>query len=204
MERTNNYLIQAQQAKKRFLTYDQQKLINKFNLQADGQYLYMTLLRKAYRLCRATGDLERCVNGIWEDANTFEELLTLLDLLCDSRDDRFLTHRWQNMQTFGMQFHQNLLEERKDPVAMRFDHDPDYLHRAAKELGATVISGGDIGYAFDLFDGLQIGLLFWHGDEEFLPRIRYLWDENAKQYLRYETMYYAVNLLRRRIKEYET
>ena len=201
VERRNNYLIQAGQAKTRFLTYDQQKLIDKFDLQFDETYLYVNLLCKQYRISRTTGDLNRCSNEIWEDANTFEEILTLLDLLCDSRDDRWLTGRWQNMQTFGLQFHQNLLEERRDPIADRFDRNPELLHRAAKVLGAEAIPGGDMGYAFELFEGLKIGLLFWHGDEEFLPRIRYLWDENAKQYIRYETMYYAVTLLRRRIAE---
>lgn len=201
MARVNNYLIQAQQAKTRFLTYDQEKLIRKFNLRFDDDYLYMTLLYKPYRLSRTSGDLERLEGESWQDANTFEELLTLLDLLCDSRDDRYLTNRWQNMQTFGLQFHQNLLEDRADPFASRIDREPEYLHRAAKTLSAEVISGGDLGYAFELFDGLKIGLLFWHGDEEFFPRVRYLWDENAKQYIRYETMYYAVNLLHQRISE---
>ena len=204
MARINNYLIQAQQAKARFLTYDQEKLIRKFNLQADDAFLYMTLLYKQYRLSRTTGDLERLEGESWQDANTFEELLTLLDLLCDSRDDRWLTNRWQNMQTFGLQFHQNLLEEAKDPFASRIDREPEFLHRAAKMLSAEVISGGDLGYAFELFDGLIRGLLSWHGDDEFLPRVRYLWDENAKQYIRYETMYYAVDLLRRRIQECTT
>ena len=50
MARVNNYLIQAQQAKTRFLTYDQEKLIRKFNLRFDDDYLYMTLLYKPYRL----------------------------------------------------------------------------------------------------------------------------------------------------------
>ena len=201
MARVNNYLIQAQQAKARFLTYDQEKLIKKFTFQADNQFLYPVLLYKQYRLSRRTGDLERLEGDSWQDANTFEELMTLLDMLCDSRDDRSLSGRWQNMQTFGLQFHQNLLEEAKDPFASRIDQDPDYLHRAARALGAEAISGGDMGYAFELFDGLKIGVLFWHGDDEFLPRVRYLWDENAKQYIRYETMYYAVNLLRQRIAE---
>ena len=201
MARVNNYLIQAQQAKARFLTYDQEKLIKKCSLNADGQYLYLTLLYKSYRLSRITGDLERLEEGSWQDANTFEELMTLLDMLCDSRDDRALSGRWQNMQTFGLQFHQNLLEEARDPFASRIDQEPDYLHRAAMALGAEIISGGDMGYAFELFDGLKIGLLFGHGDDEFLPRVRYLWDENAKQYIRYETMYYAVALLRQRIAE---
>lgn len=201
MTRVNNYLVQAQQAKERFLTYDQEKLIRKFNLVFDGQYLYVMLLRRKYRLSRTTGDLQRLEDDAWLDGNTYEEVMTLLDLLCDSRDDRFLSGRWQSMQTFGLQFHQNLLEEPRDPFAARIDDDPARLHRAAEKLNAQKIPGGDFGYAFELFDGLKIGLLFWHGDEEFSPRIRYLWDANAKQYIRYETMYFAVNLLRRRISE---
>lgn len=201
MTRRNNYLIQAQQAKERFLTYDQQKLIEKFGLRSDAQYLYTQLLGKPYRIDRNNGDLQRQEDGLWCDGNTYEEVMTLLDLLCDSRDDRSLSHRWQNMQTFGLQFHQNLLEDRRDPRAERFDRQPELLHRAARALGAEAISGGDMGYAFEVFDGLKIGLLFWHGDDEFAPRIRYLWDENAKQYIRYETMYFAVDLLHSRMTE---
>lgn len=204
MARTNNYLIQAQQAKERFLTYDQQKLIEKFNLRFDTQYFYVQLLRKQYRLSRTTGDLQWQDGERWNDGNTYEEVMTLLDLLCDSRDDRQLAHRWQNMQSFGMQFHQNLLEDTRDPFAVKIDDSPAWLHEAAEKLGAERISGGDFGYAFELFDGLKIGILFWHGDDEFAPRVRYLWDANAKQYIRYETMYFAVALLRQRIEESET
>jgi len=201
MLRKDNYFIQAQQAKQRFLTYDQEKLIRKFRLHADEEYLYVSLLCRPYRINRITGDLQKEAAGSWQDGNTYEEIMTLLDLLCDSRDDRSISGVWQNMQSFGLQFHQNLLEEGRDPFAERIDADPAILHRAAKTLGAETIRGGDMGYAFELFDGLKIGLLFWHGDEEFAPRVRYLWDQNAKQYIRYETMYFAVSLLRRRIRE---
>ena len=196
----DNYVIQLKNAQKFFLTYDQEKLIRKFRLKADESFLYVTMFATPYRLCRHTGNLERFKEG-WEDANTFGEVMTLLDILCDSKPDRCLAGKWNGMQNFGLMFHQNLLEEAKDPFASRIDQEPDYLHRAAKALGAEIISGGDMGYAFELFDGLKIGLLFWHGDDEFLPRVRYLWDENAKQYIRYETMYYAVALLRQRIAE---
>ncbi len=201
MVRKDNYQIQARQAKDRFLTYDQQKLIEKFHLQADGDYLYVNLLCKLYRISRATGDMEYRQGEAWLDGNSHGEVLTLLDLLCDSRDDRFLSGRWQNMQSFGMQFHQNLLEEKRDPLARAIDRDPELLHSACRALGAEKIAGGDYGYAVELFDGLKIGMLFWHGDEEFAPRIRFLWDANAKMYIRYETMFYAVGLLRRRLME---
>ena len=50
------------------------------------------------------------------------------------------------------------------------------------------------------FEDLRIAVQFWHGDEEFSPRLRFLWDAAADQYLRYETMYYALGLLRTRLQ----
>lgn len=200
MERRNNYLIQAADAKQRFLTYDQQHLIEKFRLEHDDDYFYIPFLCRPYRLNRHTGDLERKAET-WHDANSYEEVMTLLDILCDSRDDRFISGRWQNMQSFGLQFHQNLLEDRQDPDAQRFDADPEGFRRACEKLGGVPVPGGDLGFGIELMDGLRIGIQFWHGDDEFLPRLRYLWDANAKMYIRYETMYFAVALLRQRIRE---
>ena len=201
MERRNNYLIQARQAKDRFLTYDQQKLIEKFRLESDARYIYVNLLCKLYRINRATGDMEYLENDLWRDGNSHEEVMTMLDLLCDSREDRWISGRWKNMQSFGLQFHQNLLEEPRDPAALYFDGDPRRLRDACRRLDGETIPGGDIGFSVELCDGLRIGVLFWAGDEEFAPRLRYLWDENALMYIRYETMYFAVNLLLRRLME---
>ena len=201
MERTNNYLLQAQAAKRHFLDYDQEKLIKKFELDHDEDYFHTKLFDCRYRICRTSGDMQRLDGEVWVDGNSYEEVMTLLDLLCDSSDTRHLCGVWQNLQSFGMQFHQNLLEEGRDAFAQRIDGNPELLHRAAAALGAEKLNGGDMGYSFDFFEELKIGLLFWYGDEEFAPRVRYLMDGNAKQYLRYETMWFAVTLLRRRIRE---
>ena len=201
MARTNNYLIQAAQAKARFLTYDQQALINKLNLKADDRYLYVAMLSQSYRICRNSGDMERFTGGAWADANTYEEVMTLLDLLCDSRPDRALSFRWKNMRDFGMQFHQHLLEDSRDPWAEKFQNDSEGFCRACVALGGTPLPTGDIAYAIELFDGLCIAVQLWLGDDEFPPNLRFLWDENANMYIRYETMYFAKALLLERIGE---
>ena len=41
----------------------------------------------------------------------------------------------------------------------------------------------------------------WYGDEEFPPRLRFLWDENTTRYIRYETTWYALGLLMKRLRE---
>jgi len=201
MERKNNYLIQANQAKAHFLTYDQQRLIDKFSLQFDENYIYVNFLCRLYRIERKTAAFQYRDLEAWKDGNSYEEVMTLLDLLCDSREDRHLAYQWKSMEAMGLQFHQKLLGESKDPRADFFDKNPEWLHRGCIALGGRPLAGADISYAIEIFDGLEIALQFWHGDEEFLPRLRYLWDENALQYIRYETMYFAVALLMRRIIE---
>lgn len=195
MSRPNNYLIQAAQAKERFLTYDQETLIRKLKLDADGAYLYVTLLSQRYRICRVTGDMERKTAAGWVDANSFDEIMTILDLICDSREGRYISGRWKNMQAFGLMFHQNLLEDAKDPWAEKFQAYPDRFRKACEALGGTPLPNGDIAYAIELFDGLCIAVQLWFGDDEFPPNLRFLWDENATMYIRYETMYYAKGLL---------
>ena len=201
MAMVGNYLLQARSAKQRFLSYDQHKLIQKFRLEWDETFLYTTLLGRKYRICRQTGDMDCLTDGGWADGNSYEEVMTLLDLLCDSRDDRFIAGRWKSMESFGLMFHQNLLQDERDPLAERFDREPEALRKAGLAIGGKPQAGADIAFVFEVFDGLPIVLQFWHGDEEFAPRIRWLWDENARMYIRYETMYFAVGLLRRRILE---
>ena len=201
MERRDNYAMQAEMAKQSFLRYDQEALIRKFRLRADEHYLYPVLLGDTYRLSRATGDLERQIGGAWADANSHAEVMTLLDLLCDSREDRFLTGRWKTMQAFGNQFHRNLLEDQESPFARAIQDHPEAFRGACRALGGKEVKSADIAYSVELFDGLPIGVFFWEGDEEFAPRIRYYLDENAAMYLRYETMHYAVGLLAEKIME---
>ena len=59
MARTDNYLIQAQQAKSCFLTYDAEALAKKLNAKLDADFLYTTFFGQSYRVSRKTGDIQR-------------------------------------------------------------------------------------------------------------------------------------------------
>ena len=201
METKNNYTIQMQSAQAQFLKYDQQAIIRKFNLKNDEDYLHPTFLGRQYRLCRRTGNLESFHHDAWQDANTFGEVMTLLDILCDAKDLRYITGRWKAMANFGLMFHSKMIEEKKDPLAEAFDKAPEAFHRACLAMGGIPISGGDISYSVELMDGLCIAVQFWHGDEDFAPQFRFFWDDNALQYLRYETMHYALGFFQDRLRE---
>lgn len=200
-ERLNNYQIQVMQAKGRFLTYDQQELISRCALRFDEDYLYVTLLTEPYRIRRSTGDMERLHNGIWVDGNSFDEVMTILDWLCDSRPDRYITGHWINVVTHGHYFHGSLQENTSNPYAQLFDQNPEAFRSACEALKGEKLPGADIGYAIELMDGLRVFVQLWHGDDEFSPRLRCLWDENTNRYLRYETTWFTTGLLMERIKE---
>ena len=200
MKNVDNYRLQVEGAKKYFLRYDQAQLINKLKLRADEDYLYTRMLAMDYRIHRRTGDVER-LEDVWVLTNGHGEVMTLLDLVCDSREDRFVTGRWQNMSNFSAVFHRSLLEDQADSLAQAVQERPDDFCRACMELGGVPGPGGDISYALPVFEGLMAAVQFWEGDEEFQPRLRWLWDENALMYLKYETMWYALSLLRCRIRD---
>lgn len=202
MGELNNYDIQLAQAKKLFLTYDQQKLIDRCNLRYDENYFYINFLGCPYRICRKTGDMERKPKEKWLDGNSFGEVMTILDWLCDSKPDRFPAGRWINVVSQGHYFHSSLQEDGEDPEARRFDKDPDVFRRACRALGGKPDESADMSYTIELLDGLKILAQFWHGDEEFPPRLRFLWDENVLRYIRYETTWYALGVLLRKLREY--
>ena len=201
MNLTNNYLIQAQQAKNWFTTYDQDKLIAKLKLKHDETYLYPVMFSETYRIHRKTGNIDRETETGWVDANTFGEVMVLLDLVCDSREDRFVTGKWKNMTDFGLMFHRNLMEGKSDPWADKFEADPEGFRRACESFQGVPFPQGDIAYTLEVFDGLCLTLQLWFGDEDFPAGLKFLWDENATMYLKYETMHFAKGMLLKKIEK---
>ena len=200
MERRDNYAITAARVRQLFAEYDQQALARKVGAKLDGEYFYVDFLSERYRIHRLTGDISRFHGDAWVEANSFGEVLTLMDLICDSREDRHPTGNWRNMRDFGHGFHQQLLEQR-DPWAERFQEQPEMFAKACEALGGEKYPLGDVAYALPVFGYLRVLIQLWFGDEEFPAQLRYLWDENALQYLKYETMFYAVPLILKRIQE---
>lgn len=201
MARTDNYLIQARQAKDLFATYDQDKLIAKLKLSHDEDYLYPVMFSETYRIHRQTGDIDRKTENGWVDANTFGEVMVLLDLVCDSREDRFVTGKWKNMADFGLMFHRSLMEGKADPWAEKFEANPEGFRKACESFNGIPFPQGDIAYTLEVFDGLCLTLQLWFGDEDFPAGLKFLWDENATMYLKYETMHFAKGMLLEKIEK---
>ena len=202
--RTDNYEIAKDQARKLFLRWDQPRMIKRCALAADGEYLYLPFLGQPFRIDRATGAAENLAEG--REAN-FEEVLSIYDYLCRELPPPGMTGsrkpvhalRYAGQTSPGASsFHQR--------YADRFQARKDALKAALARIGSP-FPIGDIACVFPVFDGFDAVFQFWEGDEEFPPSVRFLWDENTPDYLKFETTFYVMGcfleLLERRIAESE-
>lgn len=194
MERRNNYDIQQAQARNTFLTMDQAQLIAKNHLRSDEAYLYTVYFSREYRIDRRTAEFaQKQRDGTWSVCRSFGTVMTILDLLCDSRADRMTTGKMQSMSAFGMHIHSGLAKQTGDTRAAQFEAAGERFVTACRMLGGQITDRGDLSIRFPVFESLCLELVLWYADEEFPASLTWFWDENALQYLHYETMYYCLD-----------
>ena len=196
----DNYAIQANDARLRFLTYDQKVIVNTTSATADADFLYLRFCGSDYRICRADGRIFRRVGEDWLPADSHGEVLTLFDYLCDAKPHRAPAGVFVSMPSLAGHVHGGLVQKSGD-LERAIDADPDAFCRGCRALGGVPGEGGDLCFDLLLFPDLPLRLRFWHADEEFDPFLDLLFDKNALQFLRYETTWFAAGVLRTRLRE---
>lgn len=203
-ERISNYEITKRRVQKDFLKYDQEKMIQKFALKADENYLYITFIGHSYRICRKSGYLEwsednfvTCVEG------DFNEALTIYDLLCDSKENCHAANDFINLNSLStLQSSSKKLGDGlfhgEDKI---FDHKDRLFGKVCEKLGGIKAGKGDVAYELPLFDFLPCRIQFWNSDDEFDAQLQIFVDKNVLKFIRYETVWYAVSHLMKRLTE---
>jgi len=187
----DNYRISRDRAQQFFLQFDQQALIEAWNLPHDTDYLYVTFFGRSYRICRRTGVVHR-PNG---EAADYDETLSIFDLLCHASPVKCLCGSFAPVNSLkgrpaigvGTDFHSE--------TARRFDRNLDAFQSACLALGGQPMALGDLGFSFPVFGDLTVRLKFYRSDEEFPASVVLLWDENTLQYVYYETVFYLAGFL---------
>ena len=190
----DNYALQAEDARLRFLTYDQSAM----PVRRDDDFLYLPFCGADYRVCRADGHIFRHDGENWLPADSHGEVLTIFDYLCDAKPGRAPAREAVSMAFLGGHVHAGLASA-PGSLEWAIHRDPDGFRRACEQLGGRPVSDGDICYELDLFEDLPVRLRFWHADEDFPPSLDLQWDKNALLFIRYETTWFAAGVLRRQI-----
>lgn len=195
--RTDNYTIARDRAHDLFLAWDQNAIIRRAGVDADSKYIYISLIDVRCRIDRATG----CVYLPDGEGAGYDETLTIYDYLCRT-DPIPAEGAWVAMgdlrhvgQTRPSE--KSLYAREAAYLQTRIDD----LPRALSALGGEAFPHGDIAAIVPIVGRMRAVFQFWAGDDEFPPNAMFLWDENAWQKLRTETMYYAMGCFFRRLRE---
>lgn len=203
-ERISNYEKMKNEMAGAFLQYDQEKMIQKFELIHDEDFLYIWFLNRKYRIDRLTGQVSWSKDAFHtEEKADYNEAMTIYDVLCYSKEGCCLAHEWANVESLasiqggtlkkGGGFYQH--------AGNNFTGKTDALARACEKLGGRKREKGDAAYELDLFPFLPLILRFWDADEDFPASLQILVDKNILAYMHYETLMFALGHVLNRLKE---
>lgn len=186
MER-NNYEIQKEAAKKYFLKFDQEKLIRKYDLECNADHLYVDFVGERYQIDRKTAE----VSG-QDGPGDFHVVLSVFDLLCHNEKPPVQTGSWAPVNSLKGRPAIGVDTKLYNHYATEFDRDKEGFAKACRMLGGKEVAFGDIGFEIPVFREMSVILKFYASDEEFPAQITVLWDEDALNYVYYETTFYIV------------
>ena len=202
MSSSNNYAITLQESRKLFLCFPQKKMIDKFSLRHDEEYLYLDMLGQCHRIDRATGVVEWLDEENVPHEADFNASLSIFDVLCCSQPNCALSGQYAPINSVADNYHTgNLGGSVFDACAPIFANHPDLLEKALIHLGGIKEGKGDIAYRINIFPFLPVQIQFWEADEDFPASHQIHWDLNTLQFLRYETTYYAAGHLLHRLRQ---
>lgn len=190
----SNYDLQVDVGRKIFLEYDQAMMIQKFSLQADDSWIYLTYINTPCRIERATGRIEEMSDGKWTECRNFSTVMTIYDLLCYHKGNTapVLFHQWCTVGTFVVTGVTETGTFTKKAAAF-FDGRLEELKAACIKLGGIHekrMAGADITCRIPVTHFFPVLLQFWEGDDEFPPKLQLMWDRNSISFLHFETTFY--------------
>ena len=202
----DNYDLQVDIARRIFLAYDQERLIRKFCLDADGQWIYLTYLNTPCRISRENGAVEEYIENTWKECREYSTVMTVYDLLCYNKDETLpmLSGQWCAVGSFivaGI----TETETYTGQYARCFDGHLVELKAACEMLGGVLqppMAGADLTCRFQATPFFPVLLQFWESDEEFPPKLLILWDRNTDKLLHFETTFYLQGDLLERLRKY--
>lgn len=203
-ERISNYEKMKNEMAGAFLRYDQEKMIRKFQLLHDDDFLYIWFLNRKYRIDRQSGQVSWSKDAFQtEEKADYNEAMTIYDVLCYSKEGCRLAHEWANVESLasvqggtlekGGGFYQH--------AGNGFAGKTKALACACEKLGGEKREKGDAAYELRLFPFLPMILRFWDADEDFPASLQILVDKNILEYMHYETLMFALGHVLNRLRE---
>lgn len=190
----SNYDKTRLEVQSEFCRHNAVPMAEKFRLQCDEQWLYLTFLSQECRIDRQSGKTELSEDGFRTVREAdFNTVMTLFDILIDSAPGCAPAGRYVRLGSLpGMgKTASKPVEDTVIPMkTQKIEENPEAFRKACLALGGEESGIGDISFRIPVFSGLCAVVRFWYADEDFPAQLQILWDEKTLQYIRFETVWY--------------
>jgi len=182
-----NYDVMQEQARKRFLTYDLNKVRRRLAIPETQEGIRIRFLSEVYLVCASDGEVRDQLGN----KAAFNTAMSIYDVLCHSDIPPRLSGSFvPTMELHGIMGSNSVHENLNQRDAQLFEGRTEALTDACRRLGGVKGKMGDICYRLPVFDFFPVELRYWSADEEFPAQIQFFWDANALDFVYYETLWY--------------
>ena len=200
MKNMDNYEKMAEMARERFISYPQEEIIRRWDLEADQEWIIFSFFNETYRLRRKDGVLVP-EGAFWRNgrqgrtARTLvDDTMVIYDLLCHAPKRPTLAGSWESVSSLGGIIgagHDRALKHNEQ--ADLLGEDLQRVREDCRRLGGVEQKQGDVSFILPVTGFFPVWFQLWAADDEFPASVRFLWDRNALQFMHYETLWYVMN-----------
>ncbi len=185
----------VRESKERFLTFDQQEMIDRFHLQNDADFLYIRFLDQPFRINRKTGELlqgERSANST--------EMSAVFELLTRSTSAPAPIGTWASIAQLCTNTTTTDLGKYARGLSA-FEDSLESLRSVCEKLGGTPADKGDVSYILPVFENIPVWFQYWEKDEEFPASVQFLWDSSISLHFRWATLWNIMDCIVKRMND---
>ncbi|SFB12403.1 protein of unknown function [Acetitomaculum ruminis DSM 5522] len=190
MKTPDNYLEVCELWRKKFLTWDYEKMMKNLNMD-DGikeDHLEIVYFGIPYYIDKTSGII---TNAVTNEANqSFETQMAIYHLLYYAKENPINAKEWipfrqvEGAGIFDGAFQKTVIEL----LSKTFSGHLSEFIKAGEKLGFIRTKHGDAGFIADVFRCVQIEFIFWDGDDEYPANANILFDKNITQFTHAETV----------------
>ena len=202
----SNYDKMADEAARLFLKQDQEAMIRKWGLDADDTAIYVPFFSEnnTLRIDRKSALVYKICDGLCQTEPQERlnwEAMAVYDLLTYGKGRPAAAGEWVSVSELGGVIGIRHETGLTSPLSAQYASRMTDLAAACEKAGGIPdhTGKGDLNYAFRVFKDFGICLRFWDEDDEFPAQTRFFFDRNALQFMHYETLWYVMNILEKRI-----
>ena len=186
----------AELGKALFLQHDQKAILQRLHLESDPERIYVPFCGERFSVNRETGDV---LDSYGTPAGP-AETLTIFDMLCFTQREVRLSGEWRTtgmLPGSGQSSPDDVLLNSR--LTRQFEEHMAALEDACRSIGGMPFPVGDVAWEIPVFPWFPAVFQFWLGDDEFPSSARLLWDRDALQYFHFETLFYIMGHVFRKL-----